>query len=67
MAIIVIPICGYCSHYTKDEDFPELFGVCSFKPGRYTAFRANGCKQWEVRVSIDSIKKMEEEFTKYRL
>lgn len=63
MAIFVVPICGHCSHYTKDDDFPDLFGSCSFRPERYTAFRANGCKQWEMRVSLDTIEKIKMEFT----
>jgi hypothetical protein len=67
VAIIIVQICGYCSHYTKDTDFPDLFGICSFKPGRYISFRANGCGQWEMRISIDSIKKEEDDFTRYRL
>jgi len=67
MVILVVPICGYCLHYTTDEDFPTLFGICSFKPESYAAFRKSGCKLWEVRISLNLIKKVEEEFTRYRL
>jgi len=67
MVIIVVPICGYCSHYAADGDFPALFGICSFKPGSYIAFRKNGCKLWEVRISLNLIKKVEDEFIRYRL
>jgi hypothetical protein len=53
--ILIVPICGYCSNYEED-DFPELFGKCKFKPDCYVAFHAVGCKKWEINLKLEILK-----------
>ena len=61
MPVLVVPICGYCAHYKKDDDFQELFGTCEFKPN-YVAFRSTACRKWEMRVGLETVKSVNMEF-----
>lgn len=55
--MFVVPVCGFCSHYKKDLDFPDLFGNCEYKPN-YVSFRAPACRKWIISVGLDTVKNM---------
>lgn len=65
---IIVPICGYCSRFAKDDDFPSLFGKCDRKiDNNYVAFRSAACMHWTIAIGLDMLENFNKGLTEQSL